>query len=63
MVSLMGGLIIKKVLILSTSLRKGSNSYQLAKAFLKGAKEVNNQVEIVSLYDETIGFCKGCLFC
>lgn len=53
----------KHILILSTSLRKGSNSDALAQAFVKGAQESGNTVEQISLRDKTIGFCKGCLAC
>lgn len=53
----------KKILILSSSLRKGGNSETLADEFARGAKEVGNIVEKVCLYDKTIGFCKGCLAC
>lgn len=53
----------KKVLVITTSLRTNSNSDLLADAFVKGAKAVGNQVDIVSLKDKTIAFCKGCLAC
>ena len=53
----------KKVLIISTSLRKGSNSEALAEEFARGAREAGNQVEQITLCDKTIGFCKGCLAC
>lgn len=53
----------KKVLIISSSPRKGGNSETLAAAFAKGAREAGNQVETVSLRDKQIGFCKGCLAC
>ena len=53
----------KHILVLSTSLRKESNSDILADAFAKGAREAGNQVEQISLRDKTIGFCKGCLAC
>lgn len=53
----------KKVLIISTSPRKNGNSETLADAFLKGAIDGGNTAEIISLYDKTIGFCKGCLAC
>lgn len=53
----------KKVLIISASLRKGGNSEMLAKEFEKGALEAGNEVEIVSLRDKSIGFCRGCLAC
>ena len=53
----------KKVLIVSTSIRPGSNSEILANAFADGAKASGNEVEIVSLRDKTIGFCRGCFAC
>ncbi len=53
----------KKVLIISSSLRKGGNSEMLAKEFEKGALKADNKVEIVSLRDKSIGFCRGCLAC
>lgn len=53
----------KKVLVITSSLRKGGNSDTLAEYFAKGAKEAGNEVEIISLADKTIGFCKGCLAC
>lgn len=53
----------KKVLIISTSPRKNGNSEALADAFLNGAKDGGNTTEKISLYDKTIGFCKGCLAC
>lgn len=53
----------KKVLILSTSPRKNGNSEALSDAFMNGAKDGGNTVEKISLYDKTIGFCKGCLAC
>ena len=43
--------------------RKGGNSDCLADEFVRGAREAGNQVEKVTLYDKTIGFCKGCLSC
>lgn len=53
----------KTALIISTSPRKNGNSAALAKAFAKGAADAGNTVEVVSLHDKTIGFCKGCLAC
>ena len=53
---------MKKVLIISSSLRPNSNSEILAKSFFDGAK-VNNDVELISLKNKTINFCKGCLAC
>ena len=53
----------KKVLIISTSPRKNGNSEILADAFLKGAVDGGNTADKISLYDKSIGFCKGCLAC
>ena len=53
----------KKVLVISTSLRKNSNSEALADEFARGAKEAGHEVEKVSLTDKNIGFCRGCFAC
>ncbi|MDE6762979.1 MAG: flavodoxin family protein [Oscillospiraceae bacterium] len=53
----------KKVLVISSSFRKGGNSEMLADEFIRGAEESGNIAEKVTLYDKTIGFCKGCLAC
>jgi len=53
----------KNILILSTSLRKDSNSEKLADAFLQGAQEAGHNARKISLRDLTIGFCKGCFAC
>ena len=53
----------KKVLIIETSLRTGSNSDILAESFARGAKDAGNAVEVVSLKDRRIGFCTGCFAC
>ena len=54
---------MKKVLIISSSLRNGSNSEQLAVSFADGAKSAENEVEVISLRDKEINFCTGCLAC
>lgn len=54
---------MKKVLIVSTSLRAGSNSELLAKEAYRGAVESGNEAEFVSLKDKEIKFCIGCLAC
>ena len=54
---------IKKILVISTSLRKGGNSDTLADELIRGAKENGNNVEKICLEGKTIGFCKGCLAC
>lgn len=53
----------KKILVISTSPRKGGNSDRLADEFINGARDADHSVEKVSLYDKTINFCKGCLAC
>ena len=53
----------KNILIISSSLRAGSNSEILAHEVEKGAIEAGNNVEFLSLKDKTIAFCKGCLAC
>ena len=53
----------KRLVILSTSPRKNSNSHALAESFAKGAAEAGNEVEIISLIGKQIAFCKGCFAC
>ena len=53
----------KKVLVISTSLRKNSNSERLAAAFASGAREAGHETEEISLSGKEINFCKGCLAC
>ena len=54
---------MKKVIVISTSLRRGSNSDMLADQFAEGAKAAGNEVEKISLVGKNIQFCKGCLGC
>ena len=53
----------KKVLIISSSPRKGGNSDCLCDEFLRGAKEAGNIAEKIFLKDKKINFCTGCGFC
>ena len=53
----------KKVLIISSSPRKGGNSEMMAASFAKGATEAGHSVETVYLNEKKFGFCKGCLAC
>ena len=53
----------KKVVVISTSLRKNSNSNTLAESFAEGAKAAGNDVEVISLIGKQISFCKGCFAC
>ena len=54
---------MKKVLVISTSLRHGSNSEALANEFVRGAREAGHDVEMISLRGKEIRFCQGCLAC
>ena len=54
---------MKKVVVISTSLRPGSNSNMLAEQFAKGAEVAGHQVELISLRGKDIKFCVGCLSC
>lgn len=54
---------MKKVLIISSSLRLHSNSEALADEFARGALETGHKVEKVMLRGKNIRFCKGCLAC
>ena len=53
----------KNIVIISSSPRKNSNSHALAEAFAEGARQAGHSVELVSLRDKSIGFCRGCLAC
>ena len=54
---------MKKVTIISTSLRKNSNSEMLAKEFINGAKASGNDINYINLKNIKMGFCIGCLSC
>ena len=53
----------KKVLIISSSPRKGGNSDILCDAFADGAKAAGNEVEKVRIAALKIGYCTGCYAC
>lgn len=53
----------KKVLIISSSPRKGGNSDTLCDKFMEGAKSAGNEVEKISLREKKINYCTGCGFC
>ena len=46
---------MKKVIVISTSLRRGSNSDMLADKFVEGAKSTGNEVEKISLVERHYG--------
>lgn len=54
---------MKKVIVISTSLRVGSNSDMLADKFTEGALHAGHNVEKISLAGKNISFCRGCLAC
>ena len=54
---------MKKIVVISTSLRRGSNSDMLADQFVEGAKAAGHEVEKISLVGKEIQFCKGCFGC
>lgn len=53
----------KKVLVLSSSPRKGGNSDLLCDEFVKGAKESGNEAEKIFLRDKKINYCVDCGNC
>lgn len=54
---------MKKVIVISTSLRAHSNSDMLADKFVEGALQAGHEVEKISLIGKDIRFCHGCLAC
>lgn len=54
---------MKKVLIISTSLRMNSNSDILARECERGARDAGLDVDYVSLKGKEIKYCIGCLSC
>lgn len=54
---------MKKILIITSSLREESNSSILAEAFKEGAEKAGNEVELISLKKNRIASCLGCNFC
>lgn len=54
---------LKKVLAIAASPRKGGNSDILCDQFLNGAKEAGHSVEKIYLHKEKLGYCMGCYAC
>ena len=54
---------MKNVVVISTSLRPGSNSQAMAEQFARGAEAAGHAVELISLRGKEIKFCIGCLSC
>lgn len=53
----------KKVMIISSSPRKGGNSDILSDEFAKGAKEAGHEVEKIYVKDMNLHYCTGCGYC
>ncbi|MDO4301866.1 MAG: flavodoxin family protein [Clostridia bacterium] len=53
----------KKILIITASLRNGSNTDILAKEFMRGSEDAGHSIEIISLKNKEIGFCRACYYC
>lgn len=53
----------KKILIVSSSLRAGSNSERLAQYLEEGASTAGNKVTLLYLKGKLINFCAGCMGC
>lgn len=54
---------VKKLLVLSASPRRGGNSDVLCDEFVKGAQEAGSSAEKIFLKDKKIGYCTGCGLC
>ena len=54
---------VKKILILSGSPRRGGNSDTLCDCFLKGASEAGHEVEKYFISAHNIGYCSACYYC
>jgi multimeric flavodoxin WrbA len=53
----------KKVLVLSSSPRRGGNSDLLCDQFIDGSKEIGHVTEKIFLKDKKINYCTGCGSC
>lgn len=53
----------KRVLILSSSPRRGGNSDTLCDEFMRGTVEAGNEAEKIFLGDKTVHYCTGCSVC
>jgi len=53
----------KKLLILSSSPRKGGNSNLLCEQFIMGAQEAGHHAEKIAFRDKKINYCTGCGTC
>lgn len=56
-------MIMKNILIISSSPRKKGNSQILCEQFQKGAEEKGHSVKLIRLSEKKIGFCRACDYC
>ena len=54
---------MKKVIVVTSSPRRGDNTEMLARRFAEGAEAAGNEVKLVAVRDLGLKFCTGCLFC
>lgn len=54
---------MKKIVVVTSSPRKGGNSETLAQKFAKGAAAAGDEVKFVAVRDIKLQFCTGCLYC
>lgn len=54
---------MKKVVVVTSSPRKGGNSEVLAQKFADGAAAAGHKVKFVAVRDVGLQFCTGCLYC
>ena len=54
---------MKKVIVVTSSPRRGGNTEMLARRFAEGAEAAGNEVKLVAVRDLGLKFCTGCLFC
>ena len=54
---------MKKIVVVSSTPRKGGNSEILAQQFAEGAKAAGHEVAFVSVRELGLKFCIGCMSC
>ena len=54
---------MKKVLVISSTPRRGGNSEVLAKEFARGAGDAGHAVEVIDLRDYHLNYCVACYAC
>ncbi|MDE6412205.1 MAG: flavodoxin family protein [Clostridia bacterium] len=54
---------MKKIIVVTSSPRKGGNSETLAQKFAEGARAAGNDVQFVAVRDLGLKFCTGCMYC